>query len=485
VKRSLNSSDALVSDPGFVRLKDHVIALTGLAYYADKDEDLAARVSRRLAILRIAGCDAYLNLLRDPQRGEVEVDKLIAELTIGETFFFRHREMFDALRDVVLPEVIQRNRASRRLRIWSAGCSIGAEPYTLAILLKQQLAHVLDGWDVSIVGTDINREFLARAREGEYEEWAFRSVPEEIKLSCFTRAGPLWRIAPDFKTCVSFQYHNLVEHPYPSLVQNLFAFDLILCRNVMIYFSQDIIRTIIGRFQHCLVDGGWLLVGHSEPNIETYRAYHTVNATGAVLYQKSSRPPAPPDWPTDATVANQPVFPARQAAAAWTPPDLTAVAEPVATLPAMPVGTAALAPPTTSEPLAPTLPELAEIRALADQGCLEQAASRCAELLAVNKLNPAAHFYQALILEQMGRHEETQQALKRAVYLDRNYVLAHYYLGLTLQRLDQRPGAARSFRNVIGLLTPLDREQQIPDADDLKVGELEKLTQMHLEALKP
>src|SRR5205085_3181688 len=118
-----------------------------------------------------------------------------------------------------------------------------------------------------------NREFLARAREGRFEEWAFRSTPAELRRDCFVRSGNTWLVAPRFREGVSFQYHNLVTHPFPSLLNNLFAFDLILCRNVTIYFSTDIVRRIVDHFHHCLVEGGWLLVGHAEPNTESFRAF--------------------------------------------------------------------------------------------------------------------------------------------------------------------------------------------------------------------
>src|SRR5205823_4106245 len=159
---------------------------------ADKDDDLAARITQRLAALRLAGCDAYLEVLRSGTAGETERDALIESLTIGETFFFRHSEMFDALRSVVVPDLLARNHASRRLRIWSAGCSVGAEAYSVAILLRRDFARELAGWDVTILGTDINRQFLARAREGCYEEWALRNTTAEFRPAHFVRSGQSW-----------------------------------------------------------------------------------------------------------------------------------------------------------------------------------------------------------------------------------------------------------------------------------------------------
>ncbi len=490
--KSSRSPHRLVSDPAYPRLKDHLIRATGLAYYADKDADLMGRIAQRLAQLELPDCATYLALLQNGEEGEPELDELITELTIGETFFFRHRELFDALQETVIPDVLSRNRPSRQLRIWSAGCATGAEPYSVSLLLKRDFAEQLAGWDVTIVGTDINREFLARAREGRFEEWAFRTTPGELKQECFSRSEKTWLIKPEYKDGVSFQYHNLVTHPFPSLLNNLFAFDVILCRNVTIYFNAEIIHRIVEHFHQCLVEGGWLLVGHSEPNIELFRAFRTVNVPGAVLYQKNAEQqeiaalkpfsPVPSFWePPQPEAIDQSFVPT------WNPPSFPgsgsewSVSAPAprndATAPLPPVVVpSVVAQPTTSE--------LETIRRLADRGEWEPAAECCQKALEHDKLNPTIHFYQALVWEQMGRHAETEQALKRTIYLDRNFILAHYYMGLLLQKQRQISQAIRSFNNVLQLLSRIGEAHVFVDGDGITAGELKKLTQMNLDVLK-
>jgi chemotaxis protein methyltransferase CheR len=469
----LSSPHPLLADPGYLRLKAYLIGSTGLAYYEDKDDDLARRIAPLLARAGAPDCGSYLALLESSPAGQAELDALVANLTIGETFFFRHRELFDALGDIVLPDLLARNQHSRQLRIWSAGCSIGAEPYTLAILCKRDWAPRLAGWDVSILGTDINRHFLARAREGLFEEWALRNTPVEVKQDCFTRDGSAWRLKPEYRSGVSFQYHNLVTDISPSLVNNLFAFDLILCRNVTIYFSSDIVRRIIDHFYQSLVEGGWLLVGHAEPNLEVYQAFHTVNAPGAILYQKRKDRPERMLLSSSSPVEELPP-PARQAdAPCWSPPQLSA--EPVSRMVNRP-------PPLPPRPATSSTVE--EIRALADRGDWGDANRACQQALQEDRLNPVIHFYHALVLEQMGRHTETEKALRRVIYLDRQFILAHYYLGLFLQKQGELPQAARAFRNVLQLLSRVSPLQVFSDGDGITAGELEKLTQRHLEALE-
>jgi chemotaxis protein methyltransferase CheR len=442
----------------YPRLKEHVVGSTGLAYYADKDADLARRISHRLSSLGMRDCASYLDILRNPLSGPSELDALIAEITIGETYFFRHQEHFDALRDLVIPDLIARNPARRSLRIWCAGCADGPEPYSLAIVLKRDLAHHLFGWDVTILGTDINRHCLARAREGKFEEWALRSTPEDLKRSCFRKEGRLWSIAPEYKEWVSFQYHNLVENSFPSLLNNLTCFDLIVCRNVMIYFGPDLMQRMIGRFHDCLVPGAWLLVGPSEPNMTYFSSFRAVNAPGTTLYQKP-----------DAGLVGQDGVP-RQIVNRPTCDGADATDRPINNRP--------------QDTILPDKTTLADVRRRADQGDWESAARLCEQLLKKDNLNSVVHFYHALILGQMRREAEAKKSLRRAIYLDRQFVLAHYYLGLFLQSQGDSRQAARSFENALDLLRSRRNTDVLADADGITVAELTKLAEIHLEILK-
>ena len=313
---------------------------------------------------------------------------------------------------------------------------------------------------MTILGTDINRDFLAHAQRGEFTDWSFRSAPADLQTSCFTRSGANWLINQEFRGDVSFQYHNLVQHPFPSLVNNLAAFDLILCRNVMIYFDAPIVQRLIGQFYDCLVEEGWFVVGHAEPNVELFRAFRTVNATGVVLYQRGQRAPlAGGDWPLPR--ATWPATLPTPAAAAWTPPDLTAIprALPAASTDRQPAPAKA----------APAV-SLADIRTLLDRGAWEAAGEACRRLEIAERLNPVWHLYQALLAEQLGQHAGAEQALRRAIYLDRNFVLGHYYLGLWQLRNHDTAAAGRCLRNVLTLLAGRPEAETFADADGLTVG---------------
>jgi chemotaxis protein methyltransferase CheR len=451
--------EGLTGDPYYSALKALLVDFTGLNYYADKDAELTRRLERRLRVTGARDCAAYLQLLRDPVRGAPERDELIAEITIDETYFFRHREHFDALRDIVLPDLMAGKCASRSLRIWCAGCADGPEPYSLAILLKREMSHQIRGWQVSIVGTDLNRSCLARAREGKFEDWALRSLSDDLKRDCFTREGRQWVIAPQYKEWISFQYHNLVEDHFPSLVHNLSAFDLIVCRNVMIYFGPELMQRMIHQFYESLVPGAWLLVGPTEPNMRSFTSFHTVNAPGVTLYQKPGHP-AP--------------VPARD------------VFEMVPAPPLRPVSPWLPAPAFSGPSPAPVehSPTLEDARRQADRGAWEDAANCCTRLLEKDNLNSEVHFYHALVLEQMQKHADAERSLRRAIYLDRQFVLPHYYLGLLLQSRGDARQAAHSFQNALELLSRRSGNEVLADADGITVAEMTKLARMQLEILR-
>jgi chemotaxis protein methyltransferase CheR len=445
----------LTADPLFLSLKAYLIEASGMNYYADKDEDLAARMQRRLSVVGLDDCASYLGLLRDPVKGRAELDELIAEVTIGETYFFRHSEHFDALRDIVLPDVMARNQDKRSLRIWCAGCADGPEAYSLAILLWREMGYKLADWTVSILATDINRYSLARAREGKFGEWAFRATTDELRRECFVQEGALWRIAPRHKQWISFDYYNLIVDPVGAPVTRLLPLDLIVCRNVMIYFDADVSSQMIQRFHGCMGEGGWLLVGPTEPNMKSFRAFTTVNAPGVTLFQKSAPVISPREMPA--------------------PP-------PPVSLPPPRRINCRQKPPSAIEPPPPTLDEA---RHHADRGDWASAVEICERLLKKDSLDWRTQFYHALVLDHMGRREEAEAGLRKAVYLERQSALPHYYLGLLLQSKGNARQAARFFANAIELLEARTDSESFAEADGITVAEMKKLAKMHLQVLQP
>ena len=243
-------------------------------------------VSRRVAAVGAPNCRSYLRILAGEAPRRTEMHQLVGELTIGETYFFRQREHFDLMRERILPDLLDRNQSTKRLRIWSAGCATGPEPYSIALLLHQDFQAHTQGWDVSILGTDINIEFLTRAREARFGEWALRDTSAETRAACFIQSGRDWVLRPEYRKGVTFEYHNLASEVKPAADGE--PFDLILCRNVIIYFSPERMRDVIDNFYRSLKIGGWLIVGHAEPNLEMFHSFETISDLNATAYLKTS-----------------------------------------------------------------------------------------------------------------------------------------------------------------------------------------------------
>jgi len=401
--------------------------------------ELAEFIGRRLSDLRLRDCSSYAEFLAGSAGSDAELDVLVERLTVGETYFFRDPEQFAAIRDIIIPDILTRRQFPGPLRIWSAGCATGAEPYSLAILLMHEMAGRIAGWQVGIDATDLNRACLTQAAAGKFRPWALRSTSDEVKRECFSNDGPIWTIHPRFKRWISFRHMNLAAGDGQNQAAE---FDLILCRNVMIYFTPAACLRLIGRLHQSLGDGGWLVVGAAEYSADNYKAFRTVNADGAMLYQKTTPAQEPHPW------------------------------QPVAVAPVRPLAAA---------PDPPVTADVEGLRQLAHRGDWQGAAEYGRRLLALDKLNPAVHFYQGLIFENLGIAGESERSLRRAIYLDRNFALAHYHLGLLLKKDGRITLGARSLGNVLKVLACTPDNAIIPPLNELTATGLKELARMHLE----
>lgn len=460
---------AILADPAYLKLKQYVLNHTGLAYYADKDEDFSTRVARRFAVTQAPSCAAYLALLDAGSPKPSEMDALVGELTIGETYFFRQSEHFDLLRSTIFPDLLRRNSDSRKLRIWSAGCATGAEPYSLAVMLHTEFAAQIQNWDVSILGTDINPEFLAQAREGNYSEWALREVPEEQRKCCFRQEGRRWILAPKFRHNVTFQYHNLaVDSDCPSPDGK--PWDLILCRNVVIYFSHERSCALASQFYRQLADGGWLLVGHAESSLNIFQQFQLAASAGTAAYRKDSsnnrrEDIALPVW--------QP----------WRDPSI--VPPPESAAEDVPLQPDTLGPwdPEPGNAPADLAPTIEDARVHADRGDWPTAEAVCRRLLADNPLNAPAHFILGLILAHTQPIEAAIAELRRAIYADRQFALAFYHLGTLLQTAGCIEDARKAYRNALAVLEERPPDETVEHGDGISAGELSELARMHQEVI--
>jgi chemotaxis protein methyltransferase CheR len=477
----------------YLRFSELLLDRYGLHFSASRRADLERGVRRAFAASTCASLDEYYHLLQDPKDGAVEIDRLINAVTINETHFFRDASQFDALYNHVLPQLIERKRPLRILRIWSAGCASGEEPYSIAMLLRELLPD-LDEWSITILGSDVNTEALDRACQAVYGEWAFREErARQCRLRYFRPQGNRYELIPEVRRMVTFARLNLAEDKYPAYETNTTFMDLILCRNVMIYFTGPVTNAVIERFYKALLDGGWLVVGHSEHSLVTYRRFQAHNLPHTILYQRTGHPTAPPlewDWLTaPPTGSGPPPLPVSAPAPA-----------PIEVQPATPVGDGPCTHPSQEvDPLerarefldyghseeardlllglVKTAPGHAPACALLGQayanlGCWLEAEHWCRQAVRLDKLALSAWYTLALVLQHQGKLDQAIDAMKKVVYIDRNYVLGHFGLAGLYHSSGQLAPAQKSLANAHRLLDVHAADELIPDSGGLTVGRL-------------
>jgi chemotaxis protein methyltransferase CheR len=463
----------------------------GLHFSEKRRAELERGVKQAFAASTCADLDEYYCLLQDPESSAIHIDQLINALTISETHFFRDAGQFEALREHVLPQIIKRRQHLRTLRIWSAGCASGEEPYSIAILLRELLPDV-DEWAITILGTDLNTEALARARKATYGNWAFREEwAKQLQSRYFRQQNGRYRLIPEVQRMVKFAQLNLAESVYPDYATNTTFMDLILCRNVTIYFTEKATRQIVERFHDALTDGGWLVVGHSEHSLVTYRRYQVHNFPGAILYQRTGQPTEIPkewDWFKGLKEAPKAVE-APAPCPRPTPPDIV----PPSILTSPPEEEEQIDPVeharelleyghseeardlllelAVSEPRHATVCGLLG-QAYANLGGWEEAEHWCHKATQINKLALQAYYTLALVLQHQGRVTQAIEAMKKVVYIDRHYVPAHFGLADLYHASGQLSKAIKSLDNTSRLLEGQAEDVPVVGAEGITVGRL-------------
>lgn len=386
------------------RVRELLARHLGLDFPAERLPELLRgfAAAARDAGLPDAGALAQ-RLLTAPVPQPTLLQQLARHLTIGETYFFRDPALMQALAREVLPSLIRERRGrDQRLRLWSAGCSSGEEPYTLAILLHQLLPDLAQ-WQVSILATDLNPTALHKAQEAAYGEWSFRNVPQAVRDRYFSKHHGRYVLDPQVRRLVRLEPLNLVDDAWPCVQQAQQPFDLVVCRNVLMYFRAQQARGVLVRLQDALAEGGWLALGPCEAQPAATPRLRTHHLAGALLQRKSSA------GQTAAGVAAAMPLPRRPAR------------------PRTPLRPAPLPAPRRTDPAPAELSLLAHT--LADQGRLDEALAACERWLRADKLDAGAHCLRGIILLEQAALEPARHALERALFLDPGLALGRHVLG--------------------------------------------------------
>ena|SRR5882724_5688583 len=490
-----NFPDQLLS-----RFSELVASEMGLHFPRERWPDLEKGIRSVAGDFGAPDGETCLRQILSKPLARAEIEILASALTVGETYFFREKRSFEILSERVLPPLIAARQASgRQLRIWSAGCCTGEEPYSIAIWLHRSLVEASQ-WHITILGTDINPRFLQKAAAGIFSDWSFRDAPPWLKQRYFKPIGQhRFEILPQIRQMVTFEYLNLAEDVYPSLFNNTNGMDLIFCRNVLMYFSPERARKVIDGFHHALVNCGWLFVSAVEASAELFSQFLPEHSGDAVLYRKMERPSpgsttsvrletedAPNSRDDTGSLAPLPVFPQDDLPERSTPAPLAAEGPP---------------PNKQRTPLEEALalfeqghyaeavtklegcsqfertPGISALvaRACANSGKLAEAREWAEKAISSDKLNAALHYLRATILQEQGEIEESVAAFKRALYLEPDFVLAHFALGNHASRKGNSKEADKHFTNAMNLLAPYQPDTLLPHSDGLVAGRLRAL----------
>ena len=456
----------------------------GLHHDETKHAFLAELLQRRAEANAVAAA-VYLNRIDGGNGFRDELRALAQELTVCETYFFRHREQLRAFEEVALPDRLAARAVSRTLRLLSAGCASGDEAYSLAILLRER--RLDPDWNLSVRAVDVNPVVLDRAARGRYTTWSLRETPPEVQRRWFVADGREFVLDSSLRALVTFDERNLADAD--SDLWPAHAYDVIFCRNVMMYFTPDEAQALVARMTAALVPGGYLFLGHAETLRGLSNDFHLCHTHGTFYYQhkdgtESDRAQVPASAPPEPIEPPPPAFRTAAADTGWIDAVRDAaerikalVDKPVVAddhrdsrhapvIPARPsLGIAldllkherfnealTLLDASSAESAGDADALLLRAVLLTHSGQIAAAESVCAHLLALDELSAGAHYVLAQCRDAAGDRKAAQENDQAAAYLDPTFAMPRLHLGLLARRVGDRVTAQRELAQASRLL---------------------------------
>ncbi len=397
-----------------------------------------------------------IQLLDKPLTSQPE---LIALLTTSETYFLRNQKLFEVLETIILPEIISRKADNdHTISIWSAGCSSGEEPYSVAILLHKLLGNSSE-WNIKILGTDLNEKVLQKAQKAIYGEWSFRNTSPGFKERYFTIVqGRYFKLKDEIKKYVTFIRHNLKTGPYPPH-PNFPSFDIIFCRNVLMYFAPKNVSPILENLHRVLDDQGYFITGPGELPSLTFKKFKPQIINNVIVYRKQ-------------TVAQK-----TNTLATRTPqsskPELMVKQPSRRTLNALQKQTPVIEKKRETD-------ELTVIRNLANNGQLQEARQLAEQYVTRNNLDAYGHYLLGTIYFELEELEKARECFEKALYLKPDFVMAHFNLANIFSIARKVKESQRFYKNVLKLLNEMTEEQEIPEGDGIIAAQFKDMVQQIL-----
>lgn len=475
-----NPSLKTISEEDLEKFRNFLARSMGLHFPKQKEKELESKLMKIAKTLGMDDLKSCLKFLTEINISRKHIVTLAKDLSVGETYFFRHEQTFKALEKNLLPEIIaEKGDKNKNIKIWSSACCTGEEPYSLAILLKK-LIYGIERWQIEIVGTDINLEFLDKAKKGNYREWSFRNIPQKIKEEYFRAKGDgSFVLKEDILKMVSFEYLNLVDESFPSIPQNLYEMDLILCNNVLIYFTPEAIPKVIDRFSKTLKEGGWLIVSTVEAPFIEHPSLVSKKVGDIFLFKKESheqktavKPSKKPSGTSDQQTKSgqrqallqhsflekpktEPLDAKKEAAEKSSPQTILQLENEFLSL-------------KETDRFQEKREDLIRlVRELANQGKIAKATDWCTLALRFHSLDPMLLYLYGTLLQESGMKEEALQVYKKCLFLAPSFVMCHFSLGGMCLITGDEKAAKKYFRNVLELLKNYSPDDILPGIEDL------------------
>lgn len=460
------------SDAALEALAAALARHAGLRVAPHRLPELARAADRAMAAAGLSDPREYASRIG---QGLLPMADLLGAMTVGETYFHRDPDQLELVGRRVVPEVLALRLPGHVFRAWSAGCASGEEAYTVALTLEA--AGLRDRYHV--LGTDLSRRSLERARDGAYGAWSLRGSGREAAARSLHREGDRWVVPPRLRTRVRFEYLNLAEDVYPSLLTGTSGLDLVLCRNVLMYLEPAVIAAVARRLHDCLAEGGWLLTGPADPLLAPLAPLEAISTPAGLAYRRPARAPGAGRRAGTGSAAPRPA-----PAPPPPPPRPAGASRPPAASP-LPLASVLAAAEEAGRAgdwaavlaLAAPLLELAEgaawlVRAAANAGDLGRADALAVAATDRHPLSPELHLLRSAILAELGRDAEAAGAVRRCLYLRPDLAVGHATLGGLLERAGDPEGARRAWRNVRRICTTLPADAALPLGEGRCAGRL-------------
>ena len=446
-----------ITDSELSKICEVIAAHLGLHFPEEKWNML--RHSLALAALELGFHDlrefvSWL-LSATPEKDQIEI--LASYLTISETYFWREPNVFSALSQNILLELFASRKGRKKyINILCAACSTGEEAYSIAIALHRTIPEIKD-WNITILATDINVKALSIARSGIYGSWSFRNSPSWLRSNYFKKINNKeYEVLPEIKQMVTFSSFNLIHENYLPFICGDHKMDIIFCRNVLMYFTNDWAARVSANLFHSLSDDGWLVVSSCELSSILFPQLTPVNFPGAVLYHKTKKEKLIPLQPIQPIQPIQPYNPS--------------------TLQKIPVNIIH-AEDSISD-------KLFAIRSLADQGLLEESLSTCNEAIASDKLAAGLYFLRASIFQELDKSLEAIKSLKQAIYIYPDYIMGHFTLGSIFYRQGNFKNSKRYFKIALELLNTIPGNNIPSESEGLSANYIRGIILSNLQTQK-